>query len=272
MPMNPPSEPIFSSRLKRAGFTLIELLVVIAIIAILAGMLLPALSKAKGQALATACLNNCKQMGLATVMYVQEFQVYPGCIDTRNGSPTYGSYLWPLRLFSQMGTNRNSFFCPAGKPQWRWDTNVNRTLRRGMNFIGTPIGGNQQAAFTYGYNDWGLRDPFQMPQLGLGGDIGSVPEVRESAVVAPANMIMIADSRTDTNWDGNIDARQSDQWPAKRHNNRSNFQFADGHAESARRADAVNPRNLEWRRRWNNDNEPHLQVGNWPEDRGNTRD
>ena len=83
---------------------------------------------------------------------------------------------------------------------------------------------------------------------------------------------MLADSRTDTNWDGNIDARQADQWPAKRHGDRTNLQFADGHAEAARRADVVNPRNTEWRRRWNNDNEPHNEVGNWAEDKGNTRD
>src|SRR5438105_7136069 len=70
----------------RVGFTLIELLVVIAIIAVLAGLLLPALSRAKAQGSQAFCINNLKQLGYGMMMYIGDNQ------DTFPGTGSRGTY------------------------------------------------------------------------------------------------------------------------------------------------------------------------------------
>jgi prepilin-type processing-associated H-X9-DG protein len=104
----------------------------------------------------------------------------------------------------------------------------------------------------------------------MGGDVDGQfarRPLKDTAVVAPSMMIAFGCARAQKSaysWEASLDPTQEDQWPSSRHAGRTDLLFADGHHEHPLRKDVINPKNLVWRARWNNDNDPHLPGGGRP--------
>ena len=186
----------------KKGFTLIELLVVIAIIAILAAILFPVFAKAREKARQTTCLNNLKQIGLAMVQYVQDYdEIYPSLINEYNG-PYGDPKLYTVGILDSYIKNEKVWECPSADK-----SSVSTT---GMLNISYMING----CLTYVYQQT------SMAQIGRPSDL---VVVYDSGYHLP--ITYLRPEHVDGNTFG---------WPymyGKLHNGGANFAYADGHSK-----------------------------------------
>jgi prepilin-type N-terminal cleavage/methylation domain-containing protein/prepilin-type processing-associated H-X9-DG protein len=164
---------------KPKGFTLIELLIVIAVIAILAAILFPVFAQARDKARQTMCASNMRQIGLALIMYRQDY-------DEKNPNewPWAGQQIWDwdhtfLEVISPYTKSQQIAVCPSAQSGLYYSKKDTRP--RSMNQGGNPIG--------YFMNETGWCDGLYM---GL--------EIPDALVPRPSEIIFVGEGTGDKEW------------------------------------------------------------------------
>ncbi len=258
-----------NSRFGSRGFTLIELLVVIAIIAILAAMLLPALSRAKSKAQGIHCMNNHRQLAFAWRMYAEDSRDVLTYASTSTGAsaPPGGSSNWPDDFawsgahMDDDGGNRANWdpaYDMMRRPLWPYAKNQalykcpsDRSVVRTASGIRPRILTMSMNLYVGGFAPQVGRDP--LPNGTAGGwsfADGYMIYPKLATIKVPAKIFVFLDMREDrVNWSNfmaimsgyyphNPSLYQLGDLPGMYHGLAAGFSFADGHAEIKRWRDS----------------------------------
>ena len=266
-----------------------ELLVVIGIIAILAALLLSAVSQAKGKAQRIQCVNNVRQLGIGLLAFVSDNNVYPLHVNSDFNNYPEHKRLWMTTVqetgfvSANNGTNRIPFIKFSGEGVWKCPSVSKPAYLKG-----------EGSFLSYGYNGYGMTTTMDTNTLGLGGHLNNAsafnpnapkspaPPIKESEVVSPSEMIAIGDSffgdygdmnviedgghaigRT-SGMGTNLNPTSLEQIKyhlggTQRHQGHANIVFCDGHVESPTLKFLFEDTSDEALRRWNRDHLPHRE-------------